>query len=234
VTRRWGKGGGRGGRKRGLLCKRVRTDDAMQNIAGKVSPANTANRTSGQLIERRLHRVRSSAAERRGAGFAIRSGLRACCCGQAGTDVAGRAPPAGWPALWRACGVAPGGGLEQQRMTKARSRERSSARGVGRAGRSWRRGSVRAGVALACGLLCKPHDGAVGGGRRPLQRPASRGSGPADGRKHLRHAAGFTRLRHNYATGNNTRIMYRGYCRYSFLNRQTRKKLHTVLNLPLW
>lgn len=71
-------------------------------------------------------------------------------------------------AVRRACGVAPGGGLERQRPTKARSRERSSARGVGRAGRSWRRGSVGAGVALACGLLCKPHDSAVGERRRGI------------------------------------------------------------------
>ena len=110
---------------------------------------------------RRLLRVRSSAAERRGVRDApgpARGLLRFT-----GTGAAGRAPPAGWPALWRACGVAPGGGLEQQRPTKARSRERSSARGVGRAGRSWRRGAVGAGVALACGLQRKPHDSAVGG-----------------------------------------------------------------------
>ncbi len=93
----------------------------------------------------------------------MRPDPRAVCRRFTGTGAAGRAPPAGWPALWRACGVALGGGLEQQRMTEARSRERSSARGVGRAGRSWRRGSVGAGVALACGLQRKPHDSAVDG-----------------------------------------------------------------------
>jgi hypothetical protein len=57
--------------------QRVRTDDDKLSGAGKVSPANTAKRTSGQLIERRLHRVRSSAVERRGAECAMRSGPRA-------------------------------------------------------------------------------------------------------------------------------------------------------------
>ena len=97
-------------RKRGLLCKRVRTDDAMQNSAGKVSPANTANRTSGQLIERRLHRVRSSAAERRGADCAMRPRPRAVCCGSpAQTQPVGRRPQAGRlfgePAAWRPAAV---------------------------------------------------------------------------------------------------------------------------------
>ena len=64
----------------------------------------------------------------------MRPDPRAVCPRFTGTGAAGRAPPAGWPALWRACGVAPGGGLEQQQPTKAWSRERSSARGVGRAG----------------------------------------------------------------------------------------------------
>ena len=102
VTRRWGKGGGRGGRKRGLPCKHIRSDDAMLSGAGKVSPANTAKRTCGQLIERRLNRVRSSAAERRGADRAMRPGPRAVCCGSpAQAQPVGRRPQAGRQASLR-------------------------------------------------------------------------------------------------------------------------------------
>lgn len=61
-----------------------------------VSPSNTAKRTSGQLLERRLHRVRSSAAERRGADRAMRPGSRAVCCGSpAQAQPVGRRPRAG-------------------------------------------------------------------------------------------------------------------------------------------
>ena len=94
ATRRRGKGG--------LPCKRVRTDDAMLSGAGIVSPANTANRTSGQLIERRLPRVRSGEAEQRGAEYAMRPGPRAVCCGSpAQAQPVGRRPQAGRQASLR-------------------------------------------------------------------------------------------------------------------------------------
>ena len=102
ATRRRGKGG--------LPCKRVRTDDAMLSGAGIVSPANTANRTSGQLIERRLPRVRSGEAEQRGAEYAMRPGPRAVSCGSpAQAQPVGRRPQAGQlfgePAAWRPAAV---------------------------------------------------------------------------------------------------------------------------------
>jgi hypothetical protein len=111
----------------------------------------------------RLPRARSSEAERRGTEFAMRPGPRGVCCGSpAPAQPVGRRPQAGRlygePAEWRPAAVWSSSG---ERRHGAASGAWLRARGWCAAGRSWRRGSVGAGVARLglCWLLSKGCDG---------------------------------------------------------------------------
>jgi hypothetical protein len=117
---------------------------------------------------RRLPRVRSSEAERRGTECVMRPGPRGVCCGSpVRAQPVGRRPQAGRlfgePAAWRPAAVWSSSG---ERRHEAASGARPA--GLGGPGGAGGGGRTRAGVALAGGLQRKPHDSAVGERRRGI------------------------------------------------------------------